>query len=143
MMLRRLWTTALLLILAAASAQAGGDYRGRWWHVPAVAEQLQLTETDIRQLDEAFETSRGRMIELKGRVEIEQGKLRALMERSDLNEVAILEQHRIQEAARKQLADARLEFLLEVRKIIGPNRFNQLLEQREESKKKRYQGKEQ
>jgi Spy/CpxP family protein refolding chaperone len=143
MMLRRLWTTALLLVLAGASAQAGGDYRGRWWHVPAVAEQLQLTETDIRQLDEAFETSRGRMIELKGRVEIEQGKLRALMERSDLNEVAILEQHRIQEAARKQLADARLEFLLEVRKIIGPNRFNQLLEQREESKKKRYQGKEQ
>jgi Spy/CpxP family protein refolding chaperone len=140
---KRYWITALLLIMAATSALAGGDYRGRWWRMPSVAERLQLTETDIRQLDEAFENSRGRMIELKGQVEIEQGKLRALMERSELNEAAILEQHRIQEAARRQLADARLEFLLEVRKIIGPDRFNQLLEQREESKKKRYQEKEQ
>jgi Spy/CpxP family protein refolding chaperone len=137
MMIKRVMTITLLLILAAAAAQAQEDYRGRWWRLPEVAAQLQITENEIRHLDEAFENARSRMIELKGQVEIEQAKLRALMERDNLNEAAIQEQHRHQETARKQLADARFEFLLEVRRIIGPQRFAQLLDMREEVKRKR------
>ncbi|RJQ66643.1 MAG: periplasmic heavy metal sensor [Desulfobacteraceae bacterium] len=137
----RLMALAILAGLAATATHADGDYRGRWWRTPAVAEQMQLSEAEIRQLDNAFEAARIRMIELKGQVEVEQGKLRALMEQTDFNEAAVWEQHRRQEAARTQLADARFGFLLQVRKITGHNRFIKLLDIREEQKKKRYKEK--
>jgi Spy/CpxP family protein refolding chaperone len=134
-MIKRLLILALLMGVAAPWAHAQESYKGRWWRLPAVAEKMQLTETEIRQLDNAFEAARDPMIELKGRVEIEQKKLRALMEQSTLDEKAVLSQHRKQEAARTQLADARFAFLMQVRKIIGPDRFNKLLEIRDEERK--------
>jgi Spy/CpxP family protein refolding chaperone len=135
-MIKNVLAAALLLVLAVAAAQADPDFKGRWWHEPAVADQLQLTEPEIRLLDQAFETSRNRMIELKGQLEIEQGKLRALMERSKMNEAEVKEQHRRQEAARADLADARFEFLMEVRRIIGPERFAQVSEMRLKARKR-------
>ena len=138
-MIKRLLVLMLLIGMVASTAQARDDHKGRWWRLPAVAEELQISEAEIRQLDNAFEAARNRMIELKGKVEIEQAKLRALMEKSDFDEAAVLSQHRKQEAARSQLADARFEFLLQVRKIIGPARFVKLMDLREERRKRDYQ----
>lgn len=129
---------ATLIGLTWTIAHAYDDYRGRWWRTPDIAEQLQLGEAEIRQLDDAFEVARIRMIELKGKVEIEQQKLSALMEKTDFNEAAVREQHRMQEAARTQLADVRFDFLLVVRKIVGHDRFVKLLDIREEQRRQRH-----
>lgn len=139
-MFKRLSVTAMAMLigLAATTAHAWDDYRGRWWRTPAVVQQLNLTNSEIDRLDKAFDAARIQMIEAKGKVEIERSKLRMLMEQSDFNEAAVREQHRAEEAARSQLSDARFGFLLKVREIIGQDRFLKLLDIRAERWKQRH-----
>ncbi|WP_054029891.1 periplasmic heavy metal sensor [Desulfatitalea tepidiphila] len=132
-----LWVSALLLVVIGGSALAG-DTRGRWWHVEEIAGQLQLPEDEIRRLDAAYEAALIRMIEIRSQVEIERIKLRSLMEQPDFDENEVMAQHQNQEAARRRLSEERFRFLLEVRKIVGHDRFVQLLEIQDEHRKRRF-----
>ncbi len=132
-----LLVSALLLVVIGGSALAG-DTRGRWWHVAEIAGQLQLSEDEILRLDAAYEVARIRMIEIRSQVEIERIKLRSLMEQPDFNENEVMAQHQNQETARRRLSEERFRFLLEVRKIVGHDRFVQLLEIQDEHRKRRF-----
>ncbi len=132
-----LLVSALLLVVIGGSALAG-DTRGRWWHVEEIAGQLQLSEDEIRRLDVAYEAARIRMIEIRSQVEIERIKLRSLMEQPDFDENEVMAQHQNQETARRRLSEERFRFLLEVRKIVGHDRFVQLLEIQDEQRKRRF-----
>jgi Spy/CpxP family protein refolding chaperone len=70
------------------------------------------------------------MIKLKSQVEAEQFKLQALLEKNKLDEAAVRAQNRKLEQARTQLANERTAFVVEVRKIIGSQRFQKLAEMR-------------
>ena len=98
---------------------------GRWWHNSQVAKFLKLTDGDIDQLEKAFEASRLRMIDLKSKVEAEQFKLQSLVDKPEIDETAIKNQHRNLEAARSALAEEQLDFYVDVRKIIGYDRFKE------------------
>ena len=132
-----LWVSALLLVVIGGSALAG-DTRGRWWHVEEIAGQLQLSEDEIRRLDAAYEAALIRMIEIRSQVEIERIKLRSLMEQPNFDENEVMAQHQNQETARRRLSEERFRFLLEVRKIVGHDRFVQLLEIQDEHRKRRF-----
>jgi Spy/CpxP family protein refolding chaperone len=132
-----LLVSALLLVVIGGSALAG-DTRGRWWHVDEIAGQLQLSEDEIRRLDATYEGARIRMIEIRSQVEIERIKLRSLMEQPDFDENEVMAQHQNQETARRRLSEERFRFLLEVRKIVGHDRFVQLLEIQDEHRKRRF-----
>jgi len=136
-MLKRsgIYTLVVLLGLIVA-AGAGDGPRGRWWHSPEVASKLNLTEGEIRHLEEAFEKSRSKMIPQKNRVETEQARLQALLEKRQLDEKAVNAQSRRLEEARSALANERTAFVVEVRKIIGHERFQQLAEMHPRSKRK-------
>ena len=132
-----LLVSALLLVVIGGSALAG-DTRGRWWHVEEIAGQLQLSADEIQRLDAAYEVARIRMIEIRSQVEIERIKLRSLMEQPDFDENEVMAQHQNQETARRRLSEERFRFLLEVRKIVGHDRFVQLLEIQDEQRKRRF-----
>jgi len=132
-----LLVSALLLVVIGGSALAG-DTRGRWWHVEEIAGQLQLSADEIQRLDAAYEAARIRMIEIRSQVEIERVKLRSLMEQPNFDENEVMAQHQNQETARRRLSEERFKFLLEVRKIVGHDRFVQLLEIQDEQRKRRY-----
>ena len=132
-----LLVSALLLVVIGGSALAG-DTRGRWWHVEEIAGQLQLSEDEIRRLDAAYEAALIRMIEIRSQVEIERIKLRSLMEQPNFDENEVMAQHQNQETARRRLSEERFRFLLEVRKIVGHDRFVQLLEIQDEHRKRRF-----
>jgi len=132
-----LLVSALLLVVIGGSALAG-DTRGRWWHVEEIAGQLQLSADEIQRLDAAYEAARIRMIEIRSQVEIERVKLRSLMEQPNFDENEVMAQHQNQETARRRLSEERFKFLLEVRKIVGHDRFVQLLEIQDEHRKRRF-----
>ena len=117
-----------LMVATAASAQQGPQ--GRWWRSPGVVKALDLTNEEIQRLEGAFNESKLKMIELKSRVEAEQFQLQALLEKSKLDEAAVKAQNRKLERARTELANERTAFVLEVRKIIGPKRFQKLVDMR-------------
>jgi len=133
----RFLAIGIMVLLGVTAAQADKDYRGKWWRIPQVAETLKLSENETRQLEAAFDTALVNMLEAKSKVEVEQVKLRMLMEENDLDRAAVLEQHRRQEEARTRLAEARFAFLLEVRQIVGRDRFQKIMEMREERKRER------
>lgn len=127
-----------LAILATAAAQAQEPTRGRWWQSPDIVQQLELTEAEIQQLDEAFDAAELKMIELRSNVAVEKTRLRALLEQSEIDEAAIFRQHQSERAARTLLSDERLAFLIKTRKIIGQERFIKLMEIRDAQRRYRF-----
>lgn len=117
-----------LLLLAPNAGGADSRHRGRWWDTPENVEALKLTQGEIQELNQGYEASSLRMIELKGRVEAERFKLNTLLEKEDLDSEAMQEQYAHLEDARAALSKERFEFFVQVRKIIGPQRFHQLME---------------
>lgn len=123
-------TIVTILVLGAMAAHATEGHRGLWWRSPETASRLQLTDSEIEQLESAFESYRLKMIELKSQVESEQFKLQTLLERPQLDEAAAWAQHEDLEKARTVLANERFAFFVQVRKIIGHERFKALMELR-------------
>lgn len=129
------------VLLAVGLAVAHGASKWRWWQNPEIIQQLNLTQDEIKQLDDAYLASRRRMIELKSRVEAERYELEELLGQSDFSEADLRAQNRKLEAVRSHLAEERFDFLLKTRNIIGHERFQLLTEiqrkWREERRNKR------
>jgi Spy/CpxP family protein refolding chaperone len=117
-------------MLTAAIAFAQQGPQGRWWRTPKTAKALNLTQGEISRLDSAWENSRAKQIKLKSEVEAEQFRLQTLLEKKNLDEKAVRDQNRKLEAARSKLANERTAFVVDVRKIIGHARFQQLVDMR-------------
>jgi len=122
------WMTAAIVILTVVSAQAQDPPPGRWWRSPQIVKELQLTGSEVQQLDNAFEASRVNMIKLKSRVEAEQFKLESMVNQRGAKDSEIKSQYRNLEKARSDLADERFAFFVKARNIIGYERFQKLLD---------------
>lgn len=128
-MLKRILSGLLLLSLLIPPAIALGVQDvplGKWWHNPQVSKQMNLNKDEIRKLDETYLESRRKLIDLKSRVERERFELENLLERETLDETAVMEQFRRVESARNRLAIERFSFLIQVRKILGFERYQNL-----------------
>lgn len=117
----------LAILLLADQIMAQEAPKGRWWRFPEVVSALGLTGSEIQQLEQAYEQSRRQMIGLKSKVEREQFELSNLIEQRKFDEAAIRTQNRNLEKARSDLADAKFAFVIDVRRIIGAQRFQKLL----------------
>lgn len=96
---------------------------GKWWHNPMITRRVNLELQERKLLDEKFIETQRRLIALKNGVEREQLELETLIEKETLNEDAIMAQFTRLEKARQDLSSERFRFLLEVRKIMGLQRF--------------------
>jgi Spy/CpxP family protein refolding chaperone len=117
-----------LLLMTIGATGADGRRQIRWWNTPEYKEALKLTDGEIQQLNQVYETSSLEMIELRGRVEAERMKLQFLMEKEDLDEPSMEAQYNRLEEARAILGKKRFAFYIQVRKTIGPQKFIQLME---------------
>lgn len=118
----------LLNISPVTASSAGMDApTGKWWRNQRVVQRLNLSRDEISRLDAAFFESRKNLIELKGRVEIEQLELETLIESPNFSESDVLKQYQDLEKARTALGTERFKFFLSVRKIVGHEKFQQLM----------------
>jgi len=120
------WLVLLSCALMPAVSRGEEIYPGKWWRIPQVAEKLALTDAQQRQLDELFMDNRGKLVELKSALERERTELNVLLEKEPVNEAAVMAQLKKLEAARTDLSSERLRFGLEVRKILGYEKFQDL-----------------
>jgi Spy/CpxP family protein refolding chaperone len=125
---RAVFIVPVILLLAVQVVIAQDAPKGRWWHSPRVVSALNLTPAETEQLEQAYEKFRPQLISSKSKVEQEQFELSNLIEQSTFDEAAIRAQNRKLEQARSELADIKFAFVIEVRKIIGAQRFQQLTE---------------
>ena len=116
-------TISLLVFSGYSEAQVPA---GKWWHIPGVVKKLQLTDDHIKQLDEVFVQNRRKLIDFKSALEKERFELQNLLDKDRLDEKAVLDQFTKLQAARSKLEAERFSFLMEVRKILGRERFQHL-----------------
>lgn len=127
-MLKKALIHTVLLVCLIMPAFAFGQETpvGRWWRLPQIAEKLNLTNEQRRQLDELFFTNRRKLIEMKSILERERLELDSVFNREPIDEEGIMAHFRRLEAARHRLATERFKYLIAVRKIVGIDRFQRL-----------------
>lgn len=128
--------TVIVLIFTSSAAVAQGMARepknhermplGKWWQNPASVQKLNLTQEEVDTLDAAFNTRARKFMELKHAIELEQFELNTLMEGKTLDEPALTAQFNKLESARANLSRERFQYFVQIRKILGPDRFQKI-----------------
>ena len=109
-----------------------------------VAKKLGLTNDDQKKLDSLFVQNRRKLIDLRGNMEKERLELELILDEEDFNKTACLNQFKKVQDARTNLALERFGFLIEVRKLLGYERFQELknsVRKRQMHRRKDRQGK--
>jgi Spy/CpxP family protein refolding chaperone len=132
-----LFLMALMMALIPVAEVRGQDIPpGKWWRDPQMIRSLELTPSQISQLDQAYANSRQQLFRKKSRVESEQMQLQNLFDQQALDENAVKTQHFNVERAREDLSSERLEYIMEIRKIIGHEKYNRLTHGDKKGKKR-------
>ena len=113
---------------------------GKWWQNPAGVQKLNLTQEEIDTLDTAFNTRARKFMQLKHAIELEQFELNNLMEGKTLDEPALTAQFNKLESARANLSRERFQYFVQIRKILGPDRFQKIKTLRQRIKQQRKNG---
>ena len=100
--------------------------RGKWWRMPKVAKELNISSDEQAKLDDLYFNNRNQMIDLKSNVKKEQLELERILEKKSFDESACMNQFQKVLKAQNRLSTERYNFLIEVRKLLGPERFQQL-----------------
>ncbi|MFO7962915.1 MAG: periplasmic heavy metal sensor [Desulfobacterales bacterium] len=118
----------LLLIFVSIPYSAGAQDMppGRWWKDPKVVKDLDLSESQVSRLDEAFQESRRNLIRLKGELESHRFELETLLESETLDKSAIQSRYEKLEKAKQALGREIFQFIVEIRKIVGPEKFSRI-----------------
>jgi Spy/CpxP family protein refolding chaperone len=123
------------------SPHGGNDLpMGKWWESPEMAKKLNLSDAEKAKLKGAFEESHRKLIKLKSNVETERFELGNLLDKKTLDEAAVMQQFTKLEKGRTELARERFSFLLEVRKVLGQERYQVLKEEGRKRRSSRMRG---
>ena len=138
-MLKNTVRITLIVMLLAMPAMAFGQKMpsGKWWRISRVATRLNLSDNEIQQLEDAYRDSRRKFIHLKSQVETEQFELENLIDSQSLDDAAIQKQYERLEKARSKLGAERFKFLIKIRKIVGYDRFQELVSAKKNHHSKR------
>jgi Spy/CpxP family protein refolding chaperone len=126
--------------LIIGTVQAYGDNLGpgRWWRSRELSKDMGLTDREKQTLDDLFVKNRNALIDLRSDLEKERLKLEDMLDKDSLNESAAKAQVKRVEEKRSKLALERFQFILDARKVLGPERFRTLTAKFEDMKKARH-----
>ena len=117
---------AIVLFLFPAICRAKEIPPGRWWHLPYFADQLSITDKEKDELDKLFDYNRKRLAELKTQMEGEKAELLTAIDQEHLNETSAITKMTKLENTRTVLAATRFSYSLEVRKLLGYERYQRM-----------------
>jgi Spy/CpxP family protein refolding chaperone len=103
-----------------------GGPLGRWWDNPEMAKKLDMTADQIRKMDEVFQASRIRLIDLHGALRKEEAMLEPLMQADSPDDSKILPQIDRVAAARAELEKANARLLLGIRHVLTVDQWKKL-----------------
>lgn len=99
---------------------------GKWWKMPHVADKLALSQEEKEKLDSIYLQHRHQMIDFRSQVDKERLELEYLLDSKAFNASACMDRFKKFEKARNNLTTERFKFLIQVRELLGLQRFQQL-----------------
>ena len=100
--------------------------RGKWWRMPEVASELKISSDEQSTLDDLYYKHRNQMIDHKSELKKGQLAFEQFIENENLDESACKDQFQKVLEARNKISIERYNFLIQVRKLLGFERFLQL-----------------
>lgn len=133
-MARRTLSLALCLALAGtvllgagpAMAKRGLDSMQKWWNSPQMVKDLKLTSAEKERLDQLFLDFRRNRIEYRSKVKKARLEIETAFERDPLDEARAQKAFHEVEQAKLASRKALHSFMLEVRRLLGQERYLRL-----------------
>jgi Spy/CpxP family protein refolding chaperone len=99
---------------------------GGWWHVPEIVQKLEINAEEQAKLGElALERERA-LIDLRSAAQRQELELEAILDQGDFDRSACLDQFRKLLDVRQEVAGERFTFHVEVRELLGLDRYREL-----------------
>ncbi len=128
------------ICFAASQAEDMNLPGGKWWRLPKIVKELKLSSEEQKKLDGLFVASRRKMIDLKNNVEKKKFELETSLENVNFDESSCTTLFKKLQNARTSLAEEQFGFVVEVRKLLGLDRYQQLKAIFQENRMKRMRG---
>jgi periplasmic protein CpxP/Spy len=109
-----------------------GEHFGRWWDNPQLAQQLNITDQQKKQMDDIFLQHRLKLIDLNASLEKQETLLHPMIEADQPDETKILSQIDAVAQARAELEKANARMLFDIRKTLTPDQWQKLKTLREQ-----------
>jgi Spy/CpxP family protein refolding chaperone len=99
---------------------------GKWWTNPGIIRRLGLTEEQQKRLDQVYQQSRLKLIDLRAALEKEEALMEPMLSQDRPQEAAVVTQiDRIAEA-RAELEKANARMLFSFRMVLTPEQWKEL-----------------
>lgn len=99
-----------------------------WWRNSEIAQAINLTDTQKQQLNQIFASHRASLITSRGNVEIEEGKLRDLLDQDQPQQDQVLAEMTQLQAARNAMEKEFTVMSLAFRGVLTPDQWKKLQE---------------
>ncbi|MFZ0593236.1 MAG: Spy/CpxP family protein refolding chaperone [Bryobacteraceae bacterium] len=100
--------------------------RGKWWSDPATAQRLGLTADQQKKMDDLFQESRLKLIDLSAALQKQEAILEPLLAADRPDEAKVLSQIDRVAQARAELEKANARMLLGIRNVLTPDQWKRL-----------------
>ncbi|PYX98514.1 MAG: hypothetical protein DMG64_08665 [Acidobacteria bacterium] len=97
-----------------------------WWRNSEIAQAINLTDPQKQQLNQIFANHRTKLIQARGDVEIEEGKLSDLLEQDQPDQGAVLQQLSILQQKRNAMENEFTVMSLAFRGVLQPDQWKKL-----------------
>lgn len=116
---------------------------GAWWKNSEIVAQLQLSDAQIKQIEDTFFEHRLKLIDLHADVERQEAKLQPLIEADQPDEAKVAAQVELLVAARGRLEKANIMMMLAIRRQLTVEQWKKLQsiqQQREQMHRRGFAG---
>ena len=120
--------------------RGGGPELGAWWKNSEIVAQLQLSDAQIKQIEDTFLEHRLKLIDLHADVERQEAKLQPLVEADQPDEAKVSAQVELLVAARGKLEKANIMMMLAIRKVLTVEQWKKLQTLQQQRQQMRYHG---
>ncbi|HTY83801.1 MAG TPA: Spy/CpxP family protein refolding chaperone [Silvibacterium sp.] len=103
-----------------------GGGPGRWWDNPNVAQQVGISDDQKKKMDDIYQQSKLKLIDLKAALEKQEAIMQPLIAADQPDETKILSQIDAIAQARAELEKANARMLLGIRTVLTPDQWKKL-----------------
>lgn len=113
---------------------------GKWWKNSDVVAKLQLSDAQIKQIEDTFLDFRLKLIDLHAEVERQEARLQPLIEADQPDEAKVSSQIDLVIAARGKLEKANTMMMLAIRKVLTVEQWKKLQSVQQERERRPFGG---
>jgi len=111
--------------------EPGGEMRGilppgRWWKHSEVAKEIGLSDAQVQKIEQVFQDSRLKLVDVHANLQKEEFKLEPLLEADNPDEGAVLAAIDRITAAHASLEKANAQMAFAIRRVLTPEQWKKL-----------------